>query len=109
MQNKIIKINFFTKLDLRETYNLIRIKTKKKQKIIFRTRYNHYKYTIILVELINIFVVWNILKKINNILRKYLNFFVIIYLNDIFVYSFTLKQYVKYVNKILKRLNERNL
>ena len=46
---------------------------------------------------------------INNILRKYLNNFVIIYLNNIFVYSFILKQYVKYINKILKRLNERNL
>ena len=30
LQNKIIEIKFFTKLDLREIYNLIRIKTKKK-------------------------------------------------------------------------------
>ena len=46
---------------------------------------------------------------INNILREYLNDFVIIYLNNILVYSFTLKQYVKHINKILKRLNKRNL
>ena len=38
-----------------------------------------------------------------------MNHFVIIYLNDILVYSFILKQYVKHVNKILKRLNKRNL
>ena len=46
---------------------------------------------------------------INNILRKYLNDFVIVYLNDILVYSLILKQYIKYVNKILKRLNKRDL
>ena len=60
-----------------------------------------------LFEFINIFATCQ--KIINDILREYLNDFVIIYLNNIFVYSFTLKQYVKYINKILKRLNERDL
>ena len=38
-----------------------------------------------------------------------MNDFIIIYLNNIFVYSFTLKQYEKNVNKILKYLNEQDL
>ena len=46
---------------------------------------------------------------INNILREYLNNFIIICLNNIVVYLFTLKQYVKHISKILKRLNKRNL
>ena len=46
---------------------------------------------------------------INNILREYLNNFVITYLNNIFIYLFALKQYVKHINKILKYLNARNL
>ena len=46
---------------------------------------------------------------INNILREYLNNFVIIYLNNIFIYLFILKQHVKHINKILKCLNKRDL
>ena len=38
LQNKIIEIKFYTKLDLRETYNLIRIKTKKMK--------NYFSFTI---------------------------------------------------------------
>ena len=39
LQNKIIKIHFFTKVNLREIYNLIRMKTKKKLK-------NNFSHTI---------------------------------------------------------------
>ncbi len=46
---------------------------------------------------------------INDALRQYLNQFVIIYLNDIMIYSNILKKYISYVFKILKCLNKRNL
>ncbi len=48
-------------------------------------------------------------KIINNILRQYLNQFVIIYLNDIIIYLKILKKYVSYVFKVLKCLNIKNL
>ncbi len=48
-------------------------------------------------------------KIINNILRQYLNQFVIIYLDDIIIYSKILKEHVSYVFKILKYLNIKNL
>jgi len=43
---------------------------------------------------------------INNILREYLDNFVIIYLNDILIYSDNLEIHHKYVHKILAKLNE---
>ncbi len=46
---------------------------------------------------------------INDILRQYLNQFVIIYLNDIIIYSKILKKHISYVSKILKYLNIKNL
>ncbi len=46
---------------------------------------------------------------INNILRQYLNQFVIAYLNDIIIYSKILKKYISYVFKVLKCLNIKNL
>jgi hypothetical protein len=46
---------------------------------------------------------------INDALRQYLNIFVIAYLNDIMIYSTTLKKHVQHVSQILKCLNKRNL
>ncbi len=46
---------------------------------------------------------------INDILRQYLNRFVIAYLNDIIIYLNILKKHVDHVFKILKYLNKRNL
>ncbi len=65
-----------------------------------------YKYTIMLFEFTNASIMCQ--KIINNILRQYLNRFVVIYLNDIMIYLNTLKEYVNYIFKILKCLNRRN-
>ncbi len=46
---------------------------------------------------------------INDVLRQYLNQFVIIYLNNIMIYSKILKKYVSYVFKVLECLNIKNL
>jgi len=46
---------------------------------------------------------------INDILRQYLNRFVITYLNDIIIYLKILKKHVSYVFKVLKCLNIKNL
>jgi len=46
---------------------------------------------------------------INNILRQYLNQFVIVYLNDIIIYSNILKKYMNYIFKVLECLNKRKL
>ncbi len=46
---------------------------------------------------------------INDILRQYLDRFVIAYLNDIIIYSKILKEHVNYVFKVLECLNRRNL
>jgi len=46
---------------------------------------------------------------INNTLRKYLDDFVITYLNDILIYSDDLEMHCSHVHKILEKLNERAL
>jgi len=48
-------------------------------------------------------------KIINDVLRQYLNQFVIIYLNNIIIYLYILKKHVKYISKVLEYLNKRNL
>ena len=46
---------------------------------------------------------------INNILRPYLDIFIIIYLNNILIYSKNKKQHTKHVRKILKALDKYSL
>ena len=52
-----------------------------------------------LFELINAFAIFQ--KIINDTLREYFNVFVITYLNNILIYSKTLKKHVKHVQKML--------
>ncbi len=58
-------------------------------------------------KLKNISVIFQ--RLINNMLRKYLNDFIIIYFNNILIYSDDLKMHHKYVHKILAKLNEKAL
>jgi len=46
---------------------------------------------------------------INNMLREYLDDFVITYLNDILIYSDDLEMHCSHVHKVLRKLNERAL
>jgi len=55
-------------------------------------------------ELKNVLVIFQ--RLINNILREHLNDFIIIYLNDILIYSDNLEMHCKHVHKVLAKLNE---
>lgn len=107
LQNRLAEIKFFIKLDLREAYNLIRIKAEEEWKTAFHIRYRHYKYTIMLFELTDTSVLCQ--KMINNALQKHLNIFIFAYLNDILIFSKTEKEYKQYVNIMLECLVKREL
>jgi HD-GYP domain-containing protein (c-di-GMP phosphodiesterase class II) len=58
-------------------------------------------------KFINTPVTWQVF--INNVLREYLDIFVIIYLDDILIFSKTEEEYKKHIRKILRRLINENL
>ena len=58
-------------------------------------------------ELINAFATIQTL--INNTLNKFLNKFVIVYLNDILIYFKNTEKHIKHVKQILKKLNKKIL
>ena len=91
LQDYLIKTKWFTKLDLYETYNLVRIKERNEWKTAFRTYYEIYKYQIILFKLINASAMCQTL--INNILAECLDIYTVTYLNDILIYSENQKDY----------------
>jgi hypothetical protein len=53
IQDQIRGANWFTKLDIADTYNQIRIKEGDEWKTVFRTKYGHFKYLVMPFGLTN--------------------------------------------------------
>ena len=85
LQDRLSGAKFFTALDLRGAYNLIRMKKGEEWKTAFRTRYSHYEYMVMPFGLTNAPAVCQAL--INNVLWEHLDITVVAYLDDILVYS----------------------
>ena len=76
----------------------MRVAAKDISKIIFNIRYDKYEFVAISFEFINAFITFQII--MNNILKSYLNKFVIVYLNNILIFSNTLKKHIKHLKMI---------
>ena len=83
------------------------MKAKKEWKTIFRTRYEHYEYTIMSFELTNASTTCQ--EMINDALREHLNVFVIAYFDDILIYFKTLLKHKQHVQTMLQCLKQRRL
>jgi len=107
LQDKLQRAQWFMKFDILEAFNRIWIKEEDEWKTVFCTRLEHYEYLIISFNLINASIMFQTF--VNNVLRHYLNQFIIVYLNDILVYSKTKKEHVQHVRKILQTLKKVDL
>ncbi len=97
----------FTKLDLCGAYNLLRIRPGDEWKIAFRTRYDHFEYTVMPFGLTNAPAVFQHL--MNDILREYMDEFVVVYLDDILIFSKDQETHDKHVRLVLATLREHGL
>ena len=96
---KVKGARYFTKLDLRSAYNLIRIKEGDEYKTAFRIKYGHYEYLVMPFGLKNVPATFQ--SFINSILRPYLEKCVILYLDHILIYSKDLEEHHNQVRNIL--------
>jgi hypothetical protein len=105
--NRFNDVKKFTKLNIQTTYNFIRIKKEDEWKTAFRCRYEQYEYHVMSFEFANASITFQ--NYINFALRKFLNVFVIIYLNDILIYSQNEEEHTNHVRFVLKRLRKYKL
>jgi hypothetical protein len=97
----------FTKLDLRGAYNLLRIRPGDEWKTTFRTRYGHFEYTVMPFGLTNASAVFQHL--MNDIFWEYMDKFVVVYLDDILIFSKDQESHDKHVRLVLATLREHGL
>lgn len=107
MHDRLRGAKWFTKLDLRGAYNLVRMKEGEEWKTAFRTRLGHYEYTVMPFGLTNAPGTFQAL--INKVLREHLDVFATAYLDDILVYSETLDDHAEHVRQVLTKLQEADL
>ncbi len=86
---------YFTKLDLRSAYNLVRIREGDEWKTAFSTTSGHYEYRVMPFGLSNSPSVFQAL--MNDVFRDMLNQCVIVYIDDILIYSESLETHIKQV------------
>jgi hypothetical protein len=97
----------FTKLDLRGAYNLLRIRPNDEWKTAFRTCYGHFEYTVMPFSLTNAPAVFQHL--MNDIFQDYMDEFVVVYLDDILIFSKDQEIHDKHVRLVLATLREHGL
>lgn len=102
--DRLSKAKWFTKLDLRQGYNQIRMAKGEEWKTAFRTRYGHFEYKVMPFGLTNAPATFQ--HFINDCLRDYLDVFCTAFLDDILIYSDTLEEHQSHVAKVLEALRQ---
>nr|GEX77918.1 putative reverse transcriptase domain-containing protein [Tanacetum cinerariifolium] len=97
----------YSKIDLRSGYHQLRVREEDIPKTAFRTRYGHYEFQVMPFGLTNAPAV--IMDLMNRVCKPYLDRFVIVFIDDILIYSKNRKEHEGHLKLILKLLKEEEL
>ena len=107
LMDRLSKTYWFTKLDLRAGYWQVRIAEGDEPKTTCVTRYGSYEFLVMLFGLTN--APTTFCNLMNNVLFDYLDDFVVVYLDDIVIYSRTLEEHVNHLSLVLSQLRKYTL
>jgi len=107
LMDQFVGAEVFSKIDLRSGYHQIRVKAEDVSKTAFRTRYGHYKYSVMPFGVTNAPGVF--MEYLNRIFHPYLDQFVVVFIDDILVYSKSEEEHAEHLRVVLLVLKEKRL
>ena len=99
--------SIFLKIDLRSGYHHLKIKDADVHKMVFRTRYGHYEFLVMLFGLTNALAAF--MDLMNRVFRPYMDQFFVVFINDILVYSKDREIYDTHLRAVLETLRKEQL
>jgi hypothetical protein len=100
-------VGVFSKIDLRLGYHQIKIKKEDVPKIAFVSRYGHHEYLVVPFGLTNAPAIF--MNLMNKIFMPYLDKFMIVFIDDILIYSKNKEEHAKHLRIALQILREHQL
>ena len=107
LREQVAKARIFTKRDLQQGYNLIQIAEGDEWKTTFKTKYGLFEYLVMPFGLYNAPASFEAM--INEVLRELLDEGVIVYIDDILIYSETEEEHIRLVQKVLEKLRKAHI
>ncbi|GJY65127.1 putative reverse transcriptase domain-containing protein, partial [Tanacetum coccineum] len=99
--------SIYSKIDLRSGYHQLRVREQDIPKTAFRTRYGHFEFQVMPFRLTNAPAVFMDLT--NRVYKPYLDKFVIVFIDDILIYSKDKKEHEEHLKAILELLKKEKL
>ena len=97
----------FSKIELRSRYHQLKIKPKNVPKTAFRMRYGHYEFLVMSICLKNTPAVF--IDLMNRVFSDFLDKFVIVFIDDILVYSKSHEEHEQCLKLLLQQFNDKRL